>query len=236
MKSILTICREVADLAAVKRPESLFKSASASDNIFLSVAQSALDSLMRYGDWPELVKEAIIEIIPQQHNYRLNSVCPDFYALLPNTIYIKDTAEKVIGAINPESWMKAKYFCDDNNIVKFKIQNNIINFLNLPDYPVKIVFQYHSSNICLEAKTFAEKSVLTADSDIPIFDNYLVKLAILWRWLKRSGLDYSDEYNEYVQEIKKKFSSSSAGDDICLSSYTMDNLSTGVKINVKVIH
>ena len=84
MKSILTICREVADLAAVKRPESLFKSASASDNIFLSVAQSALDSLMRYGDWPELVKEAIIEIIPQQHNYRLNSVCPDF-----GRLYIK---------------------------------------------------------------------------------------------------------------------------------------------------
>ncbi len=236
MKSILTICQEVADLAAVKRPESLFSGRSMSDNIFLSVAKSALDSLLRYGDWPELTKEAVLLTDPQQKNYFLEAICPDFYSMLPNTIYIKNMAEKVIGAVNPDKWMRAKYLCDDNGIVKFKLQNNYLKFLNLPPYPVKIVFQYRSNNICYTAKNFQEKSELTADTDIPIFDYYLVKLGILWRWLKRSGMDYAEEYAEYTGEVKKKFSSASVAEDISLSEYSIDSFDSGVKINVKVIH
>ena len=36
MKTILEICREVADLAAVKRPNNLFNDSGQQDSIFLS--------------------------------------------------------------------------------------------------------------------------------------------------------------------------------------------------------
>lgn len=236
MKSILTLCQEVADLAAVKRPESLFSSPSMSDEIFLSVARSALDSILRYGDWPELTKEAVLQTIPCKKDYLLNEICPDFYSMLPNTIYIKDRSERIIGAINPQIWMQSKYFYDDRGLVKFKLQNGMLKFLNLPDEPVKIVFQYRSDSVCYDAKTYQEKSGLTSDSDIPVFDEYLVKLGILWRWLKRSGLDYGEEYAEYENEIKKKFSASTVTQDIALDCYNIDPLEKGVKINVKVLH
>ena len=236
MKSILTLCQEVADLAAVKRPESLFNNTSMSDSIFLSVAISTLDGLLRYGDWPELTKEAVLSVNHDCKNYPLETICPDFYAMLANTIYIKDTHEKVIGAINPQMWMKAKYYFDDNDLVKFKLQNGMIKFLKLPDYPIKIVFQYRSNAVCYDAKTLEEKSSLSLDSDVPIFDEYLVKLGILWRWAKRSGLDYTEEYAEYEREIKKKFSVQSAAEDIYLDSSVINPIDQGVRINVKVIH
>lgn len=236
MKSILTICQEVADLAAVKRPESLFASTSMSDNIFLSVAKSTLDSLLRYGDWPELTKEGVLQTDPCCKDYVITDICYDFYSMLPNTIYIKDTNEKVLGSIDPQTWMRSRYFCDDGKLVKFKLQNGKLKFLNLPDYPVRIVFQYRSNNICWKAKTMEEKSVLEADSDIPIFDEYLVKLGILWRWLKRSGLDYAEEYAEYEVELKKKFSTQTITQDIQLDSYCLSSIDKGVSINVKVVH
>jgi hypothetical protein len=58
---------------------------------------------------------------------------------------------------------------------------------------------------------------LTANTDVPIFDEYLVKLGILWRWLKRSGLDYTEEYNEYERELKKRYGSELATRDIHLA-------------------
>lgn len=236
MKSILTICQEVADLAAVKRPESLFSTRSMSDNIFLSVARSTLDSLLRYGDWPELTKEAIILTNPRQKNYPLSDICDDFYAMLPNTIYIKDIREKIIGSINPEDWMQSKYFYDAENLVKFKLSNGVIKFLNLPEYPIKIVFQYRADTVCLASRTLQEKSSLDADTDIPVFDDYLVKLGILWRWLKRSGLDYGEEYAEYISELKKKFAAQNVAPDILLGDNSGDIFSKGVKLNVKVLH
>lgn len=234
MKSILDICIEVADLAATKRPEDLFNSASQQDSIFLSVAKSALDSLLRYGDWQELTKEGILRTSGKRGWYLLDSICPDFYSLLNNTIYIKDYNEKVIGAITPEDWMKEKYFCESVSGTKFKIQSGMIKFLTPPADNIKIVFQYRSNAICYDPQRgYEEKSVLSKNTDIPIFDEYLVKLGILWRWLKRNGMDYTEEFAEYERELKKKFSSSLAVKDINLSGCFSDLADEGVTINVK---
>ena len=147
MKTILEICREVADLAAVKRPDDLFNTSSQQNNIFLSVAKSTLDSLLRYGNWQELTKEGWIRTVKGKKQYVINDYIPDFYCLLNNTIYVKDTNEKVIGAITPEQWMRDKYFGNASCGIKFKIQNGRLIFLDEPKSRVKIVFQYRSDSI-----------------------------------------------------------------------------------------
>ncbi|MBR2136665.1 MAG: hypothetical protein IJ852_01740 [Alphaproteobacteria bacterium] len=218
MKTILEICREVADLAAVKRPNDLFNKSSQNESIFLSVAKSALDSMLRYGDWEELTKEGSLHTVAGKSRYPIHEFAPDFYSLLNNTIFIKDTKERVVGAITPEQWMREKYFFSPSNDIKFKIQNGCFVFLTPPPCGLKIVFQYRSDNIVWDFNTFEEKNVLTANTDVPIFDEYLVKLNILWRWLKRSGLDYAEEYNEYQTELKKRYGAEHATKDICLVS------------------
>ena len=234
MKSILEICQEVSDLAATKRPQDLFNLTSQQDTIFLSTAKSALDSLLRYGDWQELTKEGILRTSGQREKYLMDEVCPDFFSILNNTIYIKDNNEKLIGAITPQEWMKEKYFNESTSNTKFIIQNGMIKFLIPPQDGIKIVFQYRSNVVCLDSKNgMLEKSQLDKNTDIPIFDEYLVKLGILWRWLKRNGMDYSEEYNEYEKELKKKFASSMALKDICLSASNDDDALQGVMIHVK---
>ena len=160
MKTILEICREVADLAAVKRPENLFNSTSQQESIFLSVAKSTLDSLLRFGNWEALTKEGCLITTGCQSSYPIADFAPDFYCLLNNTIFIKDMQERVIGAITPEQWMREKYFYSSGSDVKFKIQNGRFVFLNPPAQEVKIVFQYRSDNIVWDYKTLEEKNTL----------------------------------------------------------------------------
>ena len=233
MKTILEICREVADLAAVKRPNDLFNGSGQQDSIFLSVAKASLDSLLRYGDWQELTKETWFQTVAGKKQYRISEIVPDFYCLLPCTIYIKDSHERIIGAVTAQQWMKEKYSCDVGTDIKFKIQNGRFVFLSEPPCNMKIVFQYRSNNIVWDFNTFEEKNVLSANTDVPIFDEYVVKLDILWRWLKRNGLDYGEEYNEYLRELKKRFGTETATKDICLAQNI--NIEEGVCINaVKV--
>ena len=229
MKTIIEICREVADLAAVKRPNDLFNASSQQDSVFLSVAKSSLDSMLRYGDWQELTKEAAFYTASGKKQYPIAEIVPDFFCLLNNTVFVKDTQERVIGAITPEQWAREKCFHCAGSDIKFKIQNGRFVFLNEPPCCVKIVFQYRSNNIVWDFNTFEEKNVLSANTDVPIFDEYLVKLDILWRWLKRNGMDYGEEYNEFQHELKKKFGAGLATRDICLAgSAAMDE---GVSIN-----
>lgn len=219
MANILEICQKVADITACQRPKDLFSKNVQNDQIFASIAHATLDSLMRYGNWQDLTKELKIVTSKGRKIYPIDVIIPDFYCVLQNTIYIKDTSEKVIGAITPEQWAKDK--CFEVSGVKFKIQNNCIKFLNDPDCWT-IYLTYRSNAVCYDAETYDEKPSLTKNTDIPIFDNYVVQLGITYRWLKRNGLDYTEEYNEYVSELKKKFGEGLATQDIALSGGIID--------------
>ena len=61
MASILEICQDAAALAATQKPQNLFDSSSLHEAIFLSIAKSTLESLRRYGDWQELIKEGVLK-------------------------------------------------------------------------------------------------------------------------------------------------------------------------------
>lgn len=215
MVSILEICQEVADVCATQRPTDLFAT-DQHNSIFLSVAKSELNSLMRYGDWQDLTKEATIKTTCGRKDYPLGLVVPDFYCILDNTIYIKDK-EKVIGAITAEEWSKQRYFNSTSANVQFIIQNDCLRFLNAPASGLSIVFQYRSNAVCLDADTTEEKPTVTKNTDIPIFDRYVVQLGITWRFLKRNGMDYTEEYNEYQKELKKRYGASLAKREINLA-------------------
>lgn len=222
-------------MAAVRRPNDLFNASSQQESVFLSIAKSSLDSMLRYGDWQELTKDGSFCTVVGKKQYAIKEIAPDFFCLLNNTIFIKDNHERVIGAITPEQWAKEKCFCNTGCGVKFKIQNGRFVFLEEPPCCVKIFFQYRSDNIVWDFNTFDEKNVLSANTDVPIFDEYLVKLDILWRWLKRNGLDYTEEYNEFQHELKKRFGAGLATRDICLASSDGlgEEVSNAVKIGFK---
>ena len=232
MKNILEICKDVANIACVQPPNTLFGATGQNEQIFLSVAKDALSGLMRYGDWQELTKDGILITKKGKSDYIISDFCPDFYQLLNNTVYIKDASEKVIGAVTPEQWQREKYFHDSSGEIRFKIQNSMFRFLSLPPENTKIVFQYRSAIIAYDGGMFTEKTEITANTDIPVFDEYLVKLAIRWRLQSRNGQDYQEEFAEYQRECRKRFGSGLATKDINLA----DNngaLSSGVIINAK---
>ena len=154
--------------------------------------------------------------------------------MINNTVFVKDTAEKLVGAVTPEQWMREKYFHLPSLNMKFKIQNGIFKFLTPPPAGLKIVFQYRSSTIVYDgSKNYygEEKSILDKNTDIPVFDEFIVKKGIIWRWYRRNGMPYEEEFNEYEREIKNRFASGLSVKDICLYGNVFEAVTDGVIIN-----
>ena len=219
MKSILEICQDAASLACVQAPKTLFGGKSQNEQIFLSVARDALNGLLRFVDWQELTKDAELITVKGKSDYLIKTFCPDFFQLLNNTVYIKNANEKIIGAIRPEQWQKEKCLQDQTTGIKFKIQNSMFRFLCPPPEGIKIVFQYRSAVVAYGAGMFNEKTEITKDSDIPVFDEYLVKLAVRWRLQARNGLAYQEEMREYEKECAKSFGAGLSSKDISLCGF-----------------
>ena len=217
MASILQIAQEAADICAVQRPTDLFAGNSQNDMLFASVVKSALDSLMRHAEWQAITREGVLYTNQGQTDYLIDNIVPDFHSLVNGTMYIKDDLRFVIGAISEERWAREKQFHVPEIDVLFKIQNNKFKFLKDPGC-LKLHFTYKSNAVCFDAETEEPKAQISANSDVPVFDEYLVKLGIIWRWLKRTGLDYSEEYNEYQRELNKSYAETKAAGDIHLNA------------------
>lgn len=232
--NILEIAQDAADICAVQRPTNLINSTAQNDQLFASVVKSTLSSLMRHANWQAITRDASFQTFDGQTDYLLENIAPDFQSLVNGTLYIHDTLRDVIGAISEEKWAKLKQHHTPEIDVLFKIQGGMIKFLKNPSCQT-FYFTYKSNAVCYDAKTQEPKSRLTANTDIPVFDPYLVKLGIIWRWNKRSGMDYAEEYNEYQRELNKSFAESKAAGDIRLNSPKgFFDASDGVIIDVNV--
>lgn len=215
--NILEIAQEAADICAVARPNDLFNSNTQNDQLFASVVKSTLSSLMRHADWQALTRDGVLFTDDGVRDYLIDEIVPDFHSFVGSTFYIKDNIRNVIGSITAERWAREKQFhCPEIDVI-FKIENNMIRFLKNPGV-LEIRFNYKSNAVCIDAKTQEPKSQLSANTDIPIFDPYLVKLGIVWRWNKRSGMDYSEEYNEYMRELDKSYAETRAATTINLAN------------------
>jgi hypothetical protein len=234
MASILQIAQDAADICAVQRPTNLFNSSIQNDQLFASVVKSTLSSLMRHAEWQAITREGVLYTSEGQREYLISNIVPDFHSLVNGTLYIRDNMRFVIGAISEERWAREKQFHTPEIDILFKIQNNKIKFLKDPGC-LKLHFTYKSNAVCYDAKTEEPKPQITENSDIPVFDEYLVKLGIIWRWNKRTGMDYTEEYNEYQRELSKSYAESKAAGDIRLDShYGIFDDSDGVMVNVNV--
>lgn len=191
MKTILEICREVADVAGVTRPTDLF---SPINYEWFDLILKELISLRDYGEWRDTVHNGYFTIVENKKRYLLEDIAPDFMCLSNCTIFVKDKQNRVIAAIIPEKW---------NDY--FKIKNGYFVFKNKQPAGNKILFQYRSTCIAWDFDSFEEKTILDKNTDVPIFDEYLVKLGVLWRYERYKGVDYDESYSEYQRELKKRF-------------------------------
>ena len=169
--------------------------------------------------------------------YDIEEIVDDFFCLTPDTIYIKDKKEKVIGSVSSEAFMRSKVFETNDGRVKFQLKGNALCFSKLPPIGSKIVFQYRSNAVVREKeKTNGDwvfKSTPTKDTDTALFDRYLIKLSLIWRWYKRNAMAYDEEFLEYKNELKKAFMTTQSMENISLVSTPILSNQGGIYVQFK---
>ena len=221
--SILSIAQETAALVGCQVPTTLFNSTNSQSILFLSLMKDTLESLKRFGVWQETLKTASFFTIEGKASYAFCEVVDDFFRLVPDTLVFKDEGKKLTGSLSISQVAEEEILSLAGH--SFFIKEGAIHFLTPPPVGSEIVFHYTSAHVVREVQqtapgiqTVVEKPEPTKDSDTPLFDAYLVKLGLIWRWYKRNALAYQEELAEYEKELKKTFSAGKGVKNIQLAS------------------
>lgn len=190
--SLLSICQDILnETKSSSIPVVIIGNNDDVAKQILQAVKNSITELSRGYQWQELQKEYTFTSVISQANYSLPS---DFDRLVNDTFWNQDQHRALIGATTAETWriLKDSATLGVGDEEFYRIRNNEIVIHQTPTVAENYVFEYISKNI-VKSSTNTPQTGFLADTDIPVIDEYIVKLDTTWRWLKNNGRAYAEE-------------------------------------------
>lgn len=148
-----------------------------------------------------------------QSDYALPS---DYQRAIDNTFWDRSRFWAMRGPQSPQQWQLYKSSMVGKATVQRRYRFRSANWLSggtgtpgqavlsidpVPfDNGAALVFEYASNAWCASATGTPQKT-WQADTDVGILDEYLLQLGLQWRFLRRLGLSYNEEMDEYESAV-----------------------------------
>ena len=145
-----------------------------------------------------------------QSDYALPS---DYKSPVDNTFWDRSRFWSMRGPQSPQQWQLYKSSVIGRASIqrRFRFRRSAAAGVILSIDPVptdngsNLVFEYVSTGWC-ESIGGTPQTSWQADTDVGVVDEYLIQLSLLWRVLRRKGMSYSEELDEYEREACKAMS------------------------------
>ncbi len=129
----------------------------------------------------------------------------DFDHFIDNSMWDRTLTRPVVGPISPQLWEAWKARPVLTSVVfGFILRGN--DFLTAPNPPAgdDVHYEYISQFAVYSAGTavIPDQQLFQTDADTCIFPTNLVQQGLRWRFLRAKGLDYSQEYADWINMLQ----------------------------------
>lgn len=209
-----SICVSVAaDLGIGAARAPFFQAVIPQSRRLAEQVRKAAFSLHRRCNWEELTREYTFTAAGNA-DFPLP---PDYGWMVNDTAWEASRYWKMRGAMSPQDWRKYKNSIYGRATIwrRYRIRlpsaaaiGTASTFSVDPpiaaqDSTSHFVFEYVSKNWAIARDGVTPVADWTSDLDTPILDEYLIELGARWRMLRRIGLQYDEDKDEYEREVDK---------------------------------
>lgn len=157
-----------------------------------------------------------------------HSLPSDYKHLVDKTLWNRSDYEELRGPMSQREWqsVKSSYLGESvTDSYRFQLRSNMADTdpavkLYLDPVPTEdddLVLEYVSNGWCKDASTGVVNSAWVKDTDVPLLDEYLLRLGVIWRTLSRLGLPYEEELDEYDVQVENAIGRDGGGRVLDLS-------------------
>ena len=198
--SLLTIIQNATDRIGLPRPSTVIGSGDNQVRILASLAQQEGITLARRHPWQVLRTEKVFTTIADIT--QAGALPADFDRFVEGSMYDRTQSRPVVGPITPQRWQELRAARALSVWTSFRINGNALLMYPVPPAGNTVAFEYVSKNWCGgAASTSPTQSAFMVDTDIAALDEELLTLGLVWRFLKARGLDYSEAFRSYEEEV-----------------------------------
>jgi hypothetical protein len=163
--------------------------------------QAEGNDLSRRGAWEGLLNEAAHTTLNQEDQGAMTTIAPNGFNYIVNqTIWDRTDILPVLGPMDSREWQALKAVTLVGPRYRFRIRGGRLITNPIPAAGHDWRFEYVSKNWIKNGITFKDR--FTLDTDEILLPYTVVLSGLTWRWLKKKGLDYAEEFRTY--EMQKK--------------------------------
>jgi hypothetical protein len=212
--TLATICINVAQDLGIDEPAPpIFGSQLPAAKRLVAQARRTLWSLVRRADFAPLVIE---------HEFTANgssdyALPPDFLSVVNDTVWERSRYWMMRGSLSPQQWQRYRSSIYGRATIwrrwRIRVASgaavgtpttfSIDPMVAASDQTSQFVFEYRSFWAVQHADGTMGPDWISDDDACPIFSNQLIELGVRWRMMRRLGLAYDEEKEEYDREVDK---------------------------------
>tara|TARA_R110002111_G_scaffold189961_3_gene255163 strand:+ start:817 stop:1512 length:696 start_codon:yes stop_codon:yes gene_type:complete len=198
--TLLTQIQNACDTIGLSRPSVAIASTDQNVRVLLALANTEGQELLERYAWPQTQIEKTHTTLAAELQGVVTALAPGFSYIINSTFWNRTLSEPVSGPLSPSEWQALKARTATGPYSSFRMQGGKLYAYPAPVAGNTWVFEYQSTYFC-QASGGANQSVWTADSDVGVLDENLMMLGTVWRFKKKNGLDYSEDFRMYEQKL-----------------------------------
>lgn len=192
--------QNACDTIGLTRPSTVISSTDGNIRTLLALAQTEGRELRERYSWPQTQREATHTTLAAELQGVMTTIAPGYSYLINGTFWNRTLTQPVTGPLSPVEWQALKARTATGPYSSFRIQNGNLYAYPAPSAGNTWAFEYQSTYFC-ETSGGTDQTAWAADTDVGILDENLMQLGIVWRFKKKNGLDYSEDFRVYEQKL-----------------------------------
>ena len=198
--TLLTQIQNACDTIGLSRPSVAIASTDQNVRVLLALANTEGRELLERFAWPQTQIEKTHTTLAAELQGVVTTLAPGFSSIINGTFWDRTLTQPVTGPLSPLEWQTLKARTATGPYSSFRMQGGKLYAYPAPAAGNTWVFEYQSTYFCQSAAE-ANQSVWTADSDVGVLDENLMMMGTVWRFKKKNGLDYSEDFRMYEQKL-----------------------------------
>ena len=226
--TLLTIVQNSCDIIGLTRPSVVIASQDQNVRTLLALAQVEGRELLDRYSWPATQIEKTHTSLAAELQGVMTTLAPGFSYITSGTFWDRTLTQPLTGPLSPIEWQALKARTATGPYPSYRLFGGKLYAYPAPSAGNTWVFEYQSTYFC-QSSAGANQSAWAVDTDVGVLDENLMELGIVWRFKKKNGLDYSEDFRSYEQKLANE--TSRAGGRRVLDMSGMGSAARGVYVS-----
>lgn len=201
---VLEVIQRAANAIGIPQPSTAVANQQEDVQQLVELLNQEGRTLSRRTNWQALVFEATFTTVATESQGTLATIIgatQQLRGIVNDTIWNRTTQQPVFGPLSPQKWQGNVALALTGPYPQFRIRGNTLRFYPTPTAGETCYFEYVSKCWCTDVTGVTYRTNIAADTDMLLLDDEVMLAGLEWRWLRKKGLSYAEEFATYEQLV-----------------------------------